>query len=107
MIQSDTQGKPWAARNGAGQINDLFELLQNDWEDIKRVMRFWVVEHGVKFIFLDNVTQLVSHLSATEINSEVSRIAVELAGMCNELEFTCFVFSHLNPPKTGAPHEEG
>lgn len=80
---------------------------QNDWEDIKRCMRFWVVEHGVKFIFLDNITALVSHLSATEINTEVARIAVELAGLCNELNFTCFVFSHLNPPKTGAPHEEG
>ncbi|QDH46721.1 putative primase/helicase [Aeromonas phage LAh_8] len=80
---------------------------QNDWEDIKRVMRFWVVEHDVKFVMLDNVTALVSHLSATEINTEVARIAVELAGMCNELGFTCFVFSHLNPPKTGAPHEEG
>lgn len=80
---------------------------QNDWEDIKRCMRFWVVEHGVKFIFLDNITALVSHLSATEINTEVARIAVELAGLCNELNFTCFVFSHLNPPKAGAPHEEG
>lgn len=80
---------------------------QNDWEDIKGVMRFWVVNYGVKFIFLDNITCLVSHLSSTEINSEVSKIAVELSGMCNELQFTCFVFSHLNPPKTGAPHEEG
>lgn len=80
---------------------------QNDWEDIKRCMRFWVVEHNVKFIFLDNITALVSHLTATEINTEVARIAVELAGMCNELNFTCFIFSHLNPPKGGAPHEEG
>ncbi|MFW3388124.1 UNVERIFIED_CONTAM: hypothetical protein RF648_19230, partial [Kocuria sp. CPCC 205274] len=63
--------------------------------------------HGVKVIFLDNVTCLVSHLTATEINSEISTIGSELAAMCNELGFTCFVFSHLNPPKTGAPHEEG
>ena len=83
------------------------ELLQNDWNDIKQCIRFWVVEHGVKFIFLDNITALVSHLTATEINTEVASIAVELAGMCNELNFTCFVFSHLNPPKGGAPHEEG
>lgn len=80
---------------------------QNDWEDIKRCIRFWVVEHGVKFIFLDNITALVSHLTATEINTEVAKISVELAGLCNELEFTCFIFSHLNPPKGGAPHEEG
>lgn len=80
---------------------------QNDWEDIKRCIRFWVVEHGVKFIFLDNITALVSHLTATEINTEVARIGVELSGMCNELNFTAYVFSHLNPPKGGAPHEEG
>ena len=90
-----------------GQLFLYRNFGQNDWEDIKRCMRFWVVEHGVKFIFLDNITALVSHLSATEINTEVARIAVELAGLCNELNFTCFVFSHLNPPKTGAPHEEG
>ncbi|UIW10531.1 DnaB-like replicative helicase [Aeromonas phage BUCT695] len=80
---------------------------QNDWEDIKRCIRFWVVEHGVKFIFLDNVTCLVSHLTSTEINSEIAKIGAELAAMCNELQFTCFVFSHLNPPKAGLPHEEG
>lgn len=90
-----------------GQLFLYRNFGQNDWEDIKRCMRFWVVEHGVKFIFLDNITALVSHLSATEINTEVAKIAVELAGLCNELNFTCFVFSHLNPPKTGAPHEEG
>lgn len=90
-----------------GQLFLYRNYGQNDWEDIKRCMRFWVVEHGVKFIFLDNITALVSHLSATEINTEVAKISVELAGLCNELEFTCFVFSHLNPPKAGAPHEEG
>ena len=90
-----------------GQLFLYRNYGQNDWEDIKRCMRFWVVEHGVKFVFLDNITALVSHLSATEINTEVAKIAVELAGLCNELNFTCFVFSHLNPPKSGAPHEEG
>lgn len=80
---------------------------QNDWEDIKKCIRFWVIEQGVKFIFLDNITALTAHLTATEINTEVAAIAAELASMCNEHQFTCFVFSHLNPPKSGAPHEEG
>ena len=90
-----------------GQLHLYRNFGQNDWDDIKRCMRFWVVEHGVKFIFLDNITAMVSHLSATEINTEVGRISMELAGLCNELNFTCFIFSHLNPPKTGKPHEEG
>ncbi|MGL5567541.1 MAG: toprim domain-containing protein, partial [Plesiomonas sp.] len=35
-----------------GMLHLYKNFGQNDWEDIKRCMRFWVVEHGVKFIFL-------------------------------------------------------
>lgn len=80
---------------------------QNDWSDIKQCIRFWVVENGCKFIILDNITALVSHLTPSEINTEISKIASELAGMCQELNFTAFVLSHLNAPTSGAPHEEG
>lgn len=90
-----------------GKLHLYKNFGQNDWQDIKKCIRFWVVEHGVKFIFLDNITALTAHLSAAEINTEVALIASELSSMCNELNFTCFVFSHLNPPKSGAPHEEG
>jgi twinkle protein len=80
---------------------------QNSWEKIKQCIRFWVIQNECKIIFLDNITALVSHLTPSEINSEVSKIASELAGMCQELNFTCFVFSHLNPATSGPPHEEG
>lgn len=90
-----------------GKLHLYKNFGQNDWEDIKQCIRFWVIEHGTKFIFLDNITCLVSHLTPSEINTEVARIASELAGMCNELNFTCFVFSHLNPPSGGPSHEDG
>lgn len=90
-----------------GKLHLYRNFGQNDWDDIKQCIRFWVVERGVKFIFLDNITCLVSHLTPSEQNTEISRIASELSGMCNELEFTTFVFSHLNAPSGGAPHEEG
>lgn len=80
---------------------------QNEWADIKQCIRFWVVEHGVKFIFLDNITTLVAHLTPAEANTEISTMASEMAGMCAELDFSVFVFSHLNAPSSGAPHEEG
>lgn len=80
---------------------------QNNWDTIKQIIRWWVVTRGVKFIMLDNVTALVSHLNPTEINTEIGRMASELAGMCDELDFTCFVFSHLNAPTGGKTHEEG
>lgn len=80
---------------------------QNDWEDIKQCIRFWVIENDCKFIILDNITALVSHLTPSEVNTEISKIASELAGMCQELGFTAFVLSHLNAPSSGDPHEEG
>jgi twinkle protein len=97
--------------NEAVKFADKFFLYdnfgQNDWEDIKQCIRFWVIENEVKFIILDNITALVSHLTPSEINTEISKIASELAGMCQELEFTAFVLSHLNAPSSGDPHEEG
>ncbi len=107
----DAEFDPEVLREEAMKYNGKLHLYknfgQNDWEDIKQCIRFWVVEHGTKFIFLDNITCLVSHLTPSEINTEVARIASELAGMCNELNFTCFVFSHLNPPQSGPSHEDG
>jgi twinkle protein len=79
----------------------------NSWESIKQCIRYWVVENDCKVIMLDNITSLVSHLTPSEVNSEVSKIASELAGLCQELNFTCMVFSHLNPASSGAAHEEG
>ena len=90
-----------------GQLYLYNNFGQNEWADIKQCMRFWVVEQGVKFVFLDNITTLVAHLSPSETNTEISKIASELAGMCAELNFTCAIFSHLNAPTSGAPHEEG
>lgn len=98
-------------RNEALRYADKFFMYdnfgQNDWSDIKQCIRFWVVENQCKFIILDNITALVSHLTPSEINTEISKIASELAGMCQELNFTAFVLSHLNAPTSGNPHEEG
>lgn len=107
----DLEFDPELLRNEAMRYDGKLFLYnnfgQNEWHDIKQCIRFWVVEHGCKFIFLDNITTLVAHLTPSEANTEISKIASELAGMCKELNFTCFIFSHLNAPSSGAPHEEG
>lgn len=77
------------------------------WEAIKPAIRYMVVSCGVRDIFLDNLTVMVAHLSSSEANDEVNRIASEVAGMLQELDFTLYGFSHLNPPSNGAPHERG
>jgi len=78
-----------------------------EWDDIKKSIRYMVVSLGVKDIFLDNLTVMVAHLPASEANDEVNRIAKEIKDLLQELDFTLYGFSHLNPPAKGASHEEG
>jgi twinkle protein len=107
----DLEYDPNVLREEALKYNGKLWLYNNfgtnDWDSIKQCIRYWVVQNDVKLIMLDNITALVSHLTPAEINSEVSKIASELAGMCQELNFTCMVYSHLNPASSGSPHEEG
>jgi len=79
----------------------------SDWDSIKAAIRYMVVSLGIKDIFLDNLTVMVAHLPSSEANDEVNRIAKEISQLLQELDFTLYGFSHLNPPVTGAPHERG
>lgn len=79
----------------------------SDWDSIKRAIRYMVVSLDVKHIFLDNLTVMVAHLSSSEANDEVNRIAKEIKELLQELDFTLYGFSHLNPPTTGPSHERG
>ena len=78
-----------------------------EWDEIKAHMRYMVQAHGIKDIFLDNLTCLVSHLSASDANDEINRVSSDVASMIQELDFTLYGFSHLNPAKNGEPHERG
>jgi twinkle protein len=78
-----------------------------EWDDIKKSIRYMVISLGVKDIFLDNLTVMVAHLSASDANDEVNRIAKEIKDLLQELDFTLYGFSHLNKPEKGLPHEDG
>lgn len=78
-----------------------------DWADVKAAIRYMVVADGIKYIFLDPLTAMVSHLSASEQNDMLNLMMGELTGMVHELDFSVFYFSHLNIPQSGPPHEQG
>jgi twinkle protein len=78
-----------------------------DWSEIKENIRVLVAAEGVRHIFIDPLTALVSKLTASEANDMLNTVMTDLASMAQELQFTYFYTSHLNPPKTGKPHERG
>jgi len=115
-------GKPFHKPDGSFTQEELTEAIQaldgkvylynhakcgTDWDSIKKAIRYMVVSLGIKDIFLDNLTVLVAHLPSTEANDEVNRIAKDISELLQELDFTLYGFSHLNPPSTGASHERG
>jgi twinkle protein len=115
-------GKPFHKPDGSftqQELEDAIKSLEGkvylynhatsgtDWDSIKKSIRYMVVSLGIKDIFLDNLTVMVAHLPSSEANDEVNRIAKELAQLLQELDFTVYGFSHLNPPSTGASHERG
>lgn len=113
--------KPFTVPNGEytqEELNDAIASLRGkillydsrlgkDWDDIKASIRYMVVGEGIQDIFLDHLTALTAHLSASEANDHINKIMSEMSEIVNELDCTIFYCSHLNPPSGGDPHERG
>lgn len=76
----------------------------NDWEIVKRKIQWLSQAWGVKDIFLDNLTALISH--SEDLNSDLSAIMEEMASLAKREKITIWFVSHLTTPE-GKPHEEG
>lgn len=87
----------WIAYDHAGS---------RDWTDIKNTIKFYASQ-GVRFYVLDPLTALISKEDSSKANDMLNLIMTDIAEMNVSLGITFFLFSHVNPPKTGKPHEEG
>lgn len=80
---------------------------ERTWEVVKANIRHLVLVEGCKHIIIDPISALTSHLSSSEANDALNKMFGEVSAMAETLGFTLYYSSHLNPPTTGAPHEEG
>lgn len=87
--------------------SNINQSIRYDFDKIKAAIRYHAVVTGITNVFFDNITAATQHLTPSEINTEVGRIAMELAGLADELDLQIFIFSHLNTPSSGPSHEEG
>jgi twinkle protein len=87
--------------------SSINQAIRFDFDRIVSAIRYHATVNDVKHVFFDNITAATQHLTPTEINTEVGRIAMVLAGLADELDLQIFIFSHLNTPSAGASHEEG
>jgi twinkle protein len=87
--------------------SNINQNIRFNFDSIVQAIRYHAVVTGINHVFFDNITAATQHLTPSEINTEVGRIAMTLAGLADELDLQIFIFSHLNTPSSGASHEEG
>ena len=77
------------------------------WEAVKATIRHMVLVEGCQHIVVDPLTALVAQMTSSEANDALNSIMAEASALAKTLNFTFYYGAHLNPPKTGLPHEEG
>lgn len=87
-----------------GRVQFYNHFGSTEWDVIKNLIRHMAVGLGIKRIFLDHLTALVSH--AEDERRALDALMAELAGLCQQLNITIFFISHLATPE-GKSHEEG
>jgi twinkle protein len=102
---------PALFQQGKALIGDniiLYDGYQGvDWGIVKQEIRNAVMVAGCKDVFLDPLTCFTVGMSLTEQNETLISIASEIASMAMELDFTAYLFCHLNAPQGGPAHERG
>ena len=78
-----------------------------EWSQLKKEIRYVVTAEGVRDIIIDPITCLTVGMGSGEANERLVEIAADLAAMAKELQFTYYVFCHLNRPQSGPDHERG
>lgn len=83
------------------------EYSKVEWSQLKKEIRYVVTAEGIRDIIIDPITCLTVGMGSGEANERLVEIAADLAAMAKELQFTYYVFCHLNAPQSGPPHERG
>ena len=77
-----------------------------DWPDIENTIRY-MASMGVKFFFLDPLSALVAHLSASDANTFLGRALLSMSKITQTMPVTIFHVNHLNNPTQGKDHGAG
>ena len=99
------------------EMEKAFSLLDNkmefyssdgvrDYNEILETVRYWASK-GMWFFIIDPLTALVAEYSSGEANDILNSFMSKAASMAMELQITFFLYSHVNPVKSGIPHDQG
>lgn len=78
----------------------------SEWEDIVEAVRYMRM-CGVRYFFIDPLSALTDHLSASETNQYLNTAMNDMRRLKNKLGVTFFHVNHLNNPHSGKDHGAG
>ena len=85
---------------------EFYDGFSEDWAEVESQVRYFASK-GIKFYFIDPISALTEHLSASEANQELGKIYRSLRRFRIEQNLTFFIVSHLNNPQSGKDHGAG
>lgn len=85
---------------------EFYDGLTEDWDEVKDQIRYFASK-GVRIFFIDPLSSLVEHLSASEANTELGRIMRDMRRFRLHQGLTFFHANHLNNPQSGKDHGAG
>lgn len=91
-------------------FGDLVHIYDPDeytgWKDIEATIRY-MASLGVKYVFIDPLSALTAHLSASDANQYLGEAMWKIKQLTKQLDITVFHINHLNNPQSGKDHGAG
>ena len=84
----------------------FYDGLTEDWEEVKDNIRYFASK-GIRIFFIDPLSALVEHLSASEANQSLGLVMRDMRRFRVEQGLTFFHANHLNNPPSGKDHGAG
>jgi len=97
------------ARRIGGELEGLVHFYGGDsenWDEVECAIRYFASKN-IRFFFIDPLSALVEHLSASDGNTELGRIMRSMRKLRKHQGLTFFHSNHLNNPNAGKEHGEG
>lgn len=101
---------PEELKQGLDTIRGKIEMYSSegvrDHSEILSTIRYWAAQ-GIWLFIIDPLTALVAEHDSSAANDILNEFMSKAASLCMELQITMFMYSHVNPVKSGIPHDQG
>lgn len=106
-IQVNPDDVDRAAQLLAGKLFVLERTQTPQWSEVRQLMREAFLSRGIKYFFVDPITNLTAGMSSSEKDSFLHQMTRECAEDAKSLGYTVFLFCHLKTVKDGVAWSEG